>query len=162
MPNADIIIASVMVALLIVLPLLGVYDRRAYPESHHLTFGASLRLNVWALTAIAASFAARWWLHQPGLTPWQRWATALSPLLPGLFYALAVRRWLRGLDELQRRIQHEVLFLAGALLGLVFMALNLLQEAGCVGPVHWGWESVYSLFFIFWLGGGIVANRRYQ
>jgi hypothetical protein len=151
----------ILIALLLLIALIRVARKNAYPESFNMPLGAALRLNAWAIAAIAVSFAARWCLKQPDWSPGLRVALALAPLLPGALYARAILHWVRGLDELQRRIQSEACLFAAAGMGLVFMAFDLLQLTG-LPPLHWGWEGAFALTFIFWMLGALRSNRLYQ
>jgi len=154
-------VSVTLIVLLLLIGLISVIQKNAYPDSFNMPLGAALRLNAWALVAIAVSVAARWCLKQPDWAPGLRVALALAPLLPGVLYARAILHWVRGLDELQRRIQSEACIFAASGMGLVFMGFDLLQSAG-LPPLHWGWEGAYALIYIFWMLGSLISNRRYR
>jgi len=156
------IISAALVALLLLVGFIGVFNKATYPESFKMPLGAALRLNAWALVAIVVSFVARWCLKQPDWAPALRVLVALAPVLPSVLYAHGILRWIRGLDELQRRIQYEAMLFATATMGLLFMVLDLLQSAGCLISFRWGWEGFFALAFGLLLLGSILSNRHYR
>ncbi len=90
----------------------------------------AMRLNAWAIAAVIISFLSRWWSNQQ--TAWNvglRIVLAIAPLVPSLLWARTIARWVRSLDELQRRIQYEAWIFASV--GTVFFltALSLIQSA---------------------------------
>ena len=63
-----------------------------------------------------------------------RAALALLPLVPVAFAARALLRFVRDIDELQRKLQLEAFALAALVLTLGSFALGLLAAAGVVVP----------------------------
>jgi len=90
---------------------------------------------------------------------------ALSPLFPSLLYVQSVTRWIRGMDELQRRIQLEACLFAA--IGTIFIAtaLSLLSANGIHVPRlqnGLNWEGTFaSVVFLYILGSHFI-NRRYK
>jgi hypothetical protein len=84
---------------------------------------------------------------------------AVLPVIPALFAMWAAIRYVRGLDELQRRIQFEGLassFLATCVIALTWA---LLQNAGLPhADIIW----VAPMLIFLWGVGACVAKRRYQ
>ena len=126
-----------------------------------------MKLNAWALVAVLASGLARWLLHHyPDWDPLLRAAVVLAPLLPSLLYVRSIARWIRGMDELQRRIQLEACLFATT--GTVFLttALSLLQEAGLGASVRLrhglGWEGTFGAVILLYVLGNVIFNRRYR
>ena len=154
-------IVGCVAALLLLLLVVGVLRRHWFPEGLNLSPRTALRLNAWALVALAVSFAARWALRQPGWSEPLRAAVALAPLLPGSFYVLGIVHWIRGLDELQRRIQIGAVAFVAAVMGFAMMGVDLLQGAGFVRHFHWGWEFAYAAAFLLWMIGCALSTRRY-
>ena len=91
---------------------------------------------------------------------------ALSPLLPSLLYVRSITRWMRGMDELQRRIQLEACLFATT--GTIFIAtaVNLLGMAGVLQATRiqngLGWEGMFAFVIAFSVLGNLIINRRYR
>lgn len=94
-----------------------------------------------------------------------RTAVALAPIVPSLLWARDITRWMRSLDELQRRIQAEAWFFAAVGTVLAITALNLIESAGILRlgklPHGLGWEGAFSMMFFLYCVGRILSNRRY-
>lgn len=99
---------------------------------------------------------------KPGWNDLVRAAVALAPLLPASLYVLGVVRWIRGLDEMQRRIQSEAVSFVVAVMGFSMMAVDLLQAAGYLRTFHWGCEFAYAVTFLLWMVGCAISTRRYS
>src|SRR5438270_9606545 len=125
-------------------------DKPILPESvqpgRHYSFRADMKLNAWAFVAVVVASSSRIALHHG--TEWGaplRGLVALSPLLPSLLYVRNIARWIRGMDELQRRIQLEACLFATT--GTIFTAtgFNLLGVAGVLQAPRiqngLGWEG---------------------
>ena len=142
-----------------------------FPESvqpgKHYSLAADLRLNAWAFVAVVLSFTARWLLqhyHDWG-TPLQS-VVALSPLVASLLYVRSIGRWIRGMDEMQRRIQVEACLFATT--ATVFLRTSLDLLAG-IGILQWtrlhnglGWEGTFAAILVFYILGNVILNRRYR
>jgi hypothetical protein len=91
---------------------------------------------------------------------------ALSPLLPSLLYVWSIVRWIRGMDELQRRIQLGACLFAA--IGTIFIttALSLLADVGGINLPRLqhglGWEGTFASLIFLYMLGNIVVNRRYK
>jgi len=74
-------------------------------------------------------------------------------------------RFVRGLDELQRRIQLDALIFAAMGTVIVGMAVNTLNAHEVpLGMLRRGLgigES-FVLMFVLWIVGSAIANRRYK
>ena len=131
-----------------------------------MDYGTALRLNLWAMVALLVSAFGHWNLRKPGLDALLRATIAIAPLVPSLLYVRAIARWIRAMDELQRRVQQEAWFFATT--GTVFVqtALNLLAGAGLLQggrlAAGLGWEGTYALTFLLWVVGCFRANRCYR
>lgn len=84
---------------------------------------------------------------------------ALAPLVPGLWVVAAVREFIAGIDELQRKIQLEALAVGMAGTFLVLLAGSLLPLAGLPEPIY---ALPLAAAAIFWLLGQLLAHRRYR
>ncbi len=137
------------------------------PEAVQIPARDAIRLNLWAGVAVLASFLSRWSMsHHPDWNVVLRTSVALAPILPSLLWAQSIARWVRTLDELQRRIQSEAWFFAA--MGTVFAltSLDLLGPAGIQRPARlehgWGWEGAFAMMFFLYCLGCVIFNRRYK
>ncbi len=123
---------------------------------------ASLKLNTWASVAVIAAFASRIWLKSDDLAGVPRVLVAWMVLVPAALYLRAIYRWARSLDEMQRRIQLEALCFGT--LGMLFIALavDLLRLAGFATSLTFGWEGYFAFTYFLYIGGLVMANRRYR
>lgn len=146
-------------------------NKTVFPEAvrpgKHYSFRCDMKLNAWALVAVAVAACARWLLQRHhewgGLV---QAAVALTPLVPSLLYVRSIARWIGGMDELQRRIQLEACLFATT--GTVFLAtaVSLLESAGVL---EWsrlrhglGWEGMFGAVILLYVTGNFLINRRYQ
>lgn len=125
-----------------------------------------LRLNAWLAVAVMVHIAQLIVLkHAPDLTPGVRTMIALTPLAPGLLYVRDWIRFVRQLDELQRRVQVEA-FLFAALGALILAAvIDTLNANGLtpLGLAHGlGLGGTYLIMCVLWGLGTVIANRRYR
>lgn len=112
-----------------------------------MPYRAAFRLNAWAGVAVLAALVSRLLLRGPDLTGLPRVAVALFPLLPGLLYVRAIWRWMRGLDELQRRLQFEAVCFATLGMLLIALTADLLRTAGFAAWLNFGWEGYFAFTF---------------
>ena len=137
------------------------------PEAVRMSPTQAIRLSAWAMVAVAVSIFSRWLLaRHPEWSGFQRAATALAPLAPGLLWVRSIAAWMRPLDELQRRIQSEAWLFAAT--GTVFLsiAIDLLASArldkGHRIPSSLGWEGAFATAYLLYCVGCINSTRRYQ
>lgn len=111
---------------------------------------------------VVALFASIWMLRMLDAPP-ARMLVALLPLLPILFAARAMLRFLDALDEFQRRVPLEALVLAALSVSLGSFALGLLTVAGAI-PLR----ADLALVLVLPAFGGLhglfacVVRRRYR
>lgn len=90
-----------------------------------------------------------------------RAAIALAPMLPIGFAIRAMVRYVRGLDEMQQRIELEAVSVATVLVSMLYMTGGLLQSAGLLrvsGEVAMIW--VFPLVTVaYGVAKGFVARR---
>lgn len=137
------------------------------PEAVQTPPGVAMKLNAWAGVAVIVSFLSRWWLpHHADWNPAMQTLVALAPIVPSLLWARSIARWMRNLDELQRRIQYEAWFFAAVGTVLAMTAINLVESAGILRlgkmPHGLGWEGAFALMFLLYCVGCVIANRRYK
>ena len=119
------------------------------PCSGQYSVRQDLRLNAWLAVASAV------WVAD----------LALAPLVPGLLYVRSCMRFVRGLDELQRRIQLDALIFAAMGTVIVGMAVNTLNAHEVpLGMLRRGLDigESFVLMFVLWIVGSAIANRRYK
>ena len=92
-----------------------------------------------------------------------RAALELLPLVPCLLFVRSHVLFMRGLDELQRRMQLEVWLFAS--LGTLFVetTISVLVSNGVLaGTEHQIIGRVMALIVLLWFLGTFIANRRYR
>ena len=136
------------------------------PCSGQYSLKRDLQLNAWLAVAAVVYTIDLYLLKQhPEWSPLMRGLVELTPMIPGLLYLRACLRFIRGMDELQRRIQFEAwlfAFLGTLLIGTV---INILNANGvALGDLKHGLSlwGTGTLAFVLWLVGKGLADRRYQ
>jgi hypothetical protein len=135
------------------------------PCSGYYSLKADLRLNVWLLVAVVMHLAAQFLALPRSEDPVFRGMLALAPLLPGLLYVRSWVRFIRGLDELQRRIQLETFLFAALGTVVTGAAVSALNEHGV--PTGWmkhglGLGTSFMLMLLLWSVGWGIAKCRYK
>lgn len=114
----------------------------------------SATMVVYVLTLVVALTVLRW--EPPTLL---RYLVALLPVAPIVYGMLAYTRFLRGIDELQQRIQLTGLAVAVGGTGLITAAWGFLELAGLPHlPTIW----VFPILAWLWGLGTALAAQRYQ
>jgi drug/metabolite transporter (DMT)-like permease len=113
---------------------------------------------VWVLSF----FAARVVLESAALGTAARIGVALAPLPFFLLFLRFVIRGIRASDELERRIHLEALAVAFPGAMLLLMTLGLLELAVELDRDDWSYRHVWQFLPILYLGGLVLARRRYQ
>ncbi len=126
----------------------------------------SFELNAW-LAVTTATYLVTLFLvrHYPDWSPGWKITLALTPILPGLLYLRNGLQLLRGMDELQRRIQLEGWLFAALGTVVVSTTINVVNVHGLGG--NWlphGLEvgGTYLTMFMLWCVGVTIANCRYR
>lgn len=136
------------------------------PCSGQYSLKRDLRLNAWFAVAAAVWIAMLMLLKRhPEWSPLSRGLLTLAPLIPGMLYVRDCLRFVRGLDELQRRIQMEAWLFAALWTLIIVTIINTLNANGVVlGELKHGLslQSTFTLTFTFWVVGMGIANRRYK
>lgn len=136
------------------------------PGSGQYSLKTDMRLNRWFLVSgVVWVMDLELLKRHPEWSPLLRGMLALAPLVPGLLYIRTCVRFVRGLDELQRRIQLETFLFAALGTVLVSAAINTLGAQGVPlgGLAHGlGIGATVMVMFILWLVGGAIANCRYK
>ncbi len=112
------------------------------------------------IAALAVYFASRVLLERSDLPA--RLPVALAPLPFFVLFLIAFIRLVRGMDELERRIQLEALAFAYPAVLVLLMTLGLLQLAGvALSPADWSFRHVWQIGVVLYVGGMALASRRY-
>ena len=116
-----------------------------------------------AFLVIAVYFGARLLLQSGSLGGPLRIFVAMLPVPFFVFFLVVQVRYLRGLDEMQQRIQLEALAIAFPAVLLLLLTLGLLQVAGVAVPQEdWSYRHIWIIALIFYVVGVTFARRRYQ
>jgi hypothetical protein len=136
------------------------------PHSGHYSPRKDLHLNGWLAVATTAYVVELLLLKRnPDWSPALRCLVALVPLAPGFLYVRSWMRFIRGLDELQRRNQLDAFLFAALGTILVGTVVNTLNANGAtVGFLSHGLGigGVFMTMFPLWLVGGAIASCRYR
>lgn len=125
-----------------------------------------MKLNVWLAVAMLVAVVSLYLRRKhPEWDGSIRAAWALAPLVPGLLYVRSCMRFVRGLDELQRRLQLEAFLFAALGTLLVGTVINVLNANGVSWPgLKHGLElgGAFVVMFSLWLVGTGIAKCRYR
>jgi hypothetical protein len=113
--------------------------------------------------AFVAYFGVRLILENTALAGPLRIVIAMLPVPFFVFFLLTEVRYMRNLDELQRRIQLEALAVAFPVVLLLLMTLGLLQVAGiAISQEDWSYRHIWFLALLAYAVGVKTAERRYR
>ena len=104
------------------------------------------------------------WLIRRGIEPVPvRALVALLPVLPLLYFLRASLRYLREIDELQRRIETESIGIASLTLSLIYFGAGLLQKAKVIDvPSADAMIWVFPMTMLIYGIAKFIAVRRYR
>ncbi|HEX5725715.1 MAG TPA: hypothetical protein VFX98_09645 [Longimicrobiaceae bacterium] len=94
------------------------------------------------------------------LPPAGRIAVGLVPVLAAAYVVRVMARWVRGLDELERKIVAESLALAYGAAILLAVGANYLDKIDIRVPL--GWEDGWMILMFLYLAAYALTSRRYQ
>jgi hypothetical protein len=118
---------------------------------------------IWFLAAMSAYVLtvlfSSWLIPQMDKEDNLRYAVAILPVLPSLFALSAFMRYLRRMDEMQRRIQLEAISFSFGLTAIITLTSSLLVRAG-VSPIPI--SCIFPMMSAFWGVGVGIASHRYQ
>lgn len=116
-------------------------------------------LMIAGVCAGIAALGSSWTLRHMDLTTSARLVVAL---LPGPFFiwlVLAELRWLRTMDEFQRRVVLDSLAIAFPVAITIGVVVDGLQKGGFVAT--WSVGDVWPFMALAWVPSLWIANRRY-
>lgn len=145
------------------------------PGKKDYSFRKDLKVNGWGYVALTLSVGgeALVYFHQ-GWPVALRAIIALIPIIPALLWGRVFARWIRGMDELHRRLTVEVCLFATTATLFVFTALHPLVKFGVIEAnghgdswlvwlMDWhSWLLTSWLLICFYLLGGMILRRRYK
>ena len=137
------------------------------PLSGQYSLQKDLRLNAWLAVSVAVYLLVLFLTkHHPDWSPGLRAFLLLLPLLPALLYIRAWVRLVRGMDELQRRIQLSAFLFAAigtVVVSAIIATLNAAGlDLGVMLRTGLGLGGTFLVMFPLWLVGTAIANCRYQ
>jgi hypothetical protein len=123
-------------------------------------------VNGWSWVAVTTSFAAEVILipHHHDWPVAFRVVLALIPLLASLLWVRSVMQWMRGMDELQRRITAASSVFATITTLFATAVMHLLVVAGVL-PVRFQPTAGFVMIWLvvcFYIMGRTIFARRYQ
>jgi hypothetical protein len=107
-------------------------------------------------------------------TFWLQVVVAILPFIAILFWMRSLARWVRGMDELHRRITSEAILFTTSATFLFVMVWHRLDKVGVFQAIFPGghgsdgsWDigtvgHVFLLLTFFYFLGYYLTNRRYQ
>jgi hypothetical protein len=120
------------------------------------------RIVVLAVVLAAAYFGAALALKVTAPPAWARLALVSVPFVLSGTFLVAEIRYIRRMDELERRIQLEALAVAYPAAALLIFALGLLERAGLPVPGFERLRDVWPLVILPYVVGIAMATRRYR
>jgi hypothetical protein len=106
-------------------------------------------------------FAARGIIESVEFGSTAAWLAAWLPAAPFAVLLWQLVRAVRGADELERRLHLEAMAVAFPVMMLLLMVLGLLEIAVPLDRDNWGYRHVWALTPVLYLGGLVLARRRY-
>src|SRR5687768_17515793 len=111
---------------------------------------------------IAIYCIALYFLKNPETPGPLKVAMVVLPAIPFSFFLFRFVGYVRGLDELHRRVHLEALALAFPIATLFLMTLGLVEIAGALSPKYWSYQDVWYYLPIFYLIAVAISWRRYR
>lgn len=106
-----------------------------------------------ALSLVALGFFADYPLNPA------RVITALAPVVPIGFMIFSFLKYLKGIDELQQRIQLQAIGFAAGTTSLLTFSYGFLEGVG-FPPISLLW--VFPIMILLWGLGLVIISRRFQ
>jgi hypothetical protein len=108
---------------------------------------------------IGAVFCASWAIKSFDLPQWGAALLALAPIGPALLMLRAQLRYMRTLDEFQRRVQSEAMLIAAALTAFATLAYGQLEDMAGFPDISMMW--VFPALCVAWSLAAMLVRRRY-
>ncbi len=114
---------------------------------------------IWAIVGLIVAFSSQLILKYSQADPPTRLFFGLLPIIPGGFFIWAVVRGIRGLDEMQQRIQVESAAITFAVTVFLTFLFGGLQRAGLY-TAHW--DDIGNTMMLVWVVSYVFSAWRYQ
>jgi hypothetical protein len=115
---------------------------------------------VAAVLAAATAIVSSWLLRHVELASAPRLFVAASPAPVFLWFVVTELRWVRTLDEFQRRIVLEALAIAFPVAILLAVSIDGLQKGGFVAG--WSVGDVWPFMALLFVPALLYTQRRYD
>jgi hypothetical protein len=136
------------------------------PRSGQYSFKTDLKLNAWlGVATVVYLIVLAINQENPDWSPILRGSLALTPLVPGLLYVRTWVRFVRGCDELQRRIQTEAFLFAAIGTVIVGTAISTLNQHGVPTAMFThglGLGGGFMVMLFLWSVGWAIGKCRYK
>jgi hypothetical protein len=130
------------------------------------SFWADMKVNGWCWVAVLTSFANEVFLlpHHKDWPVAIRAVIAVVPLVASSLWVRSVAGWIRGMDELHRRITLAACLFATIATLFVVTALHLLVVAGVFSIKFQATAGFIIIWLVvcFYILGHFIFNRRYK
>lgn len=115
---------------------------------------------AWAIIALATELVVeRLLADAPSLSARVRTTVALAPLIPSLLFMFALVRMVMHMDELQRRITLESVFIAFVSSLTLMFVFSGLEQAGVYHPP---WSEVGTVMMALWAVSYVYSAWKYR
>lgn len=109
---------------------------------------------------IGAVAVVAWIIRTNDLPQWGAALLAIAPTAPALLMLRAQLRYMRGLDELQRRLQSEAVVIAAAILAFGALTYGMLEDLAGFPDISMIW--VFPILCLLWSGASVILHLRYR
>lgn len=130
------------------------------------SFRTEMKVNGWCWIAVITSFIGECWLlpHHEDWPVALRAIIALFPLVASLLWARSVMIWVRGMDELHRRITVAACLFATIATLFIIAGLYFLIMAHVISTKFQATAGFVVIWLVvcFYILGQSIFNRRYK
>jgi hypothetical protein len=151
---------------------LNIPDEIFLGGSKQYSWRTDLRVNGWPMVAVLVSGASDFFFAQQvrQLDVTLRTLIALAPFLVLPLWMRSLVQWIRGMDELHRRITLAAVLFAVSATFFFALLWHRLEVAGffeaiCPGRKSWDIGTLSHMFLLmtlFYILGHTIFNRRYK
>ncbi len=127
---------------------------------------SEIKVNGWCWIAVLTSFAGECWLlpHHKDWPVILRAIIALFPLVASLLWVRSVTIWVRGMDELHRKITVAACLFATIATLFIIATLHFLVMAEVISTKFQATAGFVIVWLVvcFYILGQVIFNRRYK
>jgi hypothetical protein len=113
---------------------------------------------LWAVAALVTELAVSWFPNHVLHHPAPRLLT-LAPLIPSMFFWVALVHMIQEVDELQKRIWYESVFIAFMATLVLTFVFATLERAGMHRVP---WDDIGSYMLLLWGSAYVFCTERYR